>query len=230
MPATERCLSPSEGNKAIGGIPNMHYFDFKSRGRGNVIRLLWEDAQIAYDDTRYTFEEYPKYKESTITKLNPATTIPVIEIDGQILTQSYAIIRHFARQLGKYDGQTEEAKYWADAICDIVADWRTLFIQAFFNERQAETYPKHQQGDRNRFLTALETHLKSHDLSRSGPYITGKDITYADFVLYQILHDEDLIQDGGNGLQDYSRLKQQVDAVEGRENIKAFMASKRYRG
>ncbi|KAK5020098.1 hypothetical protein LTR16_012639, partial [Cryomyces antarcticus] len=35
---------------------------------------------------------------------------------------SYAILRHFARQLGAYDGETEDEKYWADAMCDIVLD------------------------------------------------------------------------------------------------------------
>ena len=51
--------------------------------------------------------------------MNPNATVPVIELNRTILTQSYAILRHFARQLEKYDGQTEDEKYWADAMCDI---------------------------------------------------------------------------------------------------------------
>lgn len=122
MPSTKRCLTESAANKAIGGVPTLHYFDFQSRGRGQVIRLLWEDAGIAYDDIRYSFEEYPEYKKSRVSEMNPTANIPVIELNGKILTQSYAILRHFARQLGKYDGSTEEEKYWADAMCDIVID------------------------------------------------------------------------------------------------------------
>ena len=122
MPTSKRCGTESAGNEAIGGIPNIHYLDFFSRGRGQVVRLLWEDASIAYDDTRYTFEEYPEYKNSRIEQMNPATTVPVIELNGRILTQSYAVLRHFARQLGRYDGETDEEKYWADAMCDIVID------------------------------------------------------------------------------------------------------------
>jgi len=48
--------------------------------------------------------------------------------NGQILTQSYAIIRHWARQLNAYDGKTEDEKYWADAICDIVIDCISPFL------------------------------------------------------------------------------------------------------
>ena len=122
MPTTKRHLSPSEGNTAIGGIPNIHYLDFQSRGRGQVVRLLFEDAQIAYDDTRYGFPEFPEFKTGKLTAMNPLSTVPVVELNGRTLTQSYAILRHFARLLGKYDGQTEEAKYWADAVCDIASD------------------------------------------------------------------------------------------------------------
>lgn len=122
MPTTKRCGTESAVNEAIGGVPHYHYLDFFSRGRGQVVRLMWEDAGIAYDDTRYTFEEYPEYKYSRIEPINPTTSVPVIELNGKILTQSYAILRYFARQLGRYDGETDEEKYWTDAMCDIVID------------------------------------------------------------------------------------------------------------
>ena len=122
MPSTKKIGSPSAANDAIGGVPTLHYYDFQSRGRGQVVRLLWEDAGIAYEDVRYSFEEFPESKRTKISDLNPTGNIPVIELNGKILTQSYAILRHFARLLGKYDGKTEEEKYWADAMCDIAID------------------------------------------------------------------------------------------------------------
>jgi glutathione S-transferase len=55
--------------------------------------------------------------------MNPTTTIPIIEMpNGKILTQSYAILRHWSRQLGAYDGKTEDEKYFVDLINDIVID------------------------------------------------------------------------------------------------------------
>lgn len=107
---------------------------------------------------------------------------------------------------------------------------RSLFVQAFFADNMEETYPVHQRTVRPRFLNALETKLKTHDLSRSGPYITGKNITYADMVLYQICHDENLTQDGRKGLTGYPRLVELVDTVEARPNVKAFLQSDRYLG
>ncbi|KAL8787941.1 MAG: hypothetical protein Q9213_001968 [Squamulea squamosa] len=230
MPSTKTYGTAGPANSTIGGVPTIRYFDFASRGRGQVIRLMWEDAGIAYTDIRYSFEEYPEYKKSIIAEKNPTTNIPIVEINGKVLTQSYAILRHFARLLGKYDGETEEEKYWADAMCDIAADWRTSFISAFFNPNKEETYPKHQQGDRNRYLKALKTHLAMHELSQQGPYVVGEKFTYADMVIYQVMHDENLTQDGMKGLQEYPRLKQLAEAVESRPNVKAFRESDRYLG
>ena len=49
-------------------------------------------------------------------------------------------------------------------------------------------------------------------------------------VIYQICHDENLVQDGRKGLKEYPRLTQLVDAVESRPNVKAFLQSERYLG
>lgn len=233
----------------MANSPSPDYFDFQSRGRGQVVRLLLIDAGAQYKDIRYTFDEWPEHKRSgPVAELNPTGNIPVIEMPGgKILTQSYAIVRRWSRQLGAYDGKTEDEKYWADVICDIVVDcefnfpWklkvvaklylgRTLFISAFFSDNQKVDYPKHQQGDRNRYLKAIETHLKGSDLSRRGPFIIGTEITYADLALFQLLHDENLIQNERKELKDYPRLVQLVDAVQGRPNIKKFFESSAYLG
>lgn len=49
-------------------------------------------------------------------------TVPVVELNGRLLTQSYAILRHFARVLGKYEGEGEEERFWVDAVCDVCID------------------------------------------------------------------------------------------------------------
>jgi glutathione S-transferase len=83
-----------------------------------------KDAAIAYTDIRYTFSEYPTtHKETTIKSLNPMATLPVVELNGKVLTGSYPMLRRFSRLLGgMYDGETEEEKYFVDVICDLVVD------------------------------------------------------------------------------------------------------------
>jgi len=105
-----------------------------------------------------------------------------------------------------------------------------LFIIAFFSPDKERTYPEHQQGTRNNFLKALEEHLSRNRLSQAGPFVVGQRVTYADLVIYQICHDEQLVQNGRAGLKEYPRSVKLVDAVEGRPNIKAFLNSERYLG
>ena len=110
------------------------------------------------------------------------------------------------------------------------ATGRTRFVQAFFNPEKDKTYPEHQKTTRDHYLKSIETHLNLGHSATQGEYVVGKTFTYADMVVYQILHDENLTQDGRAGLQNYTRLAKLVDALEARPNIKAFLQSKRYRG
>ncbi|KAI7362246.1 hypothetical protein KC354_g7444 [Hortaea werneckii] len=230
MPTTHRIGQESAANKTIGGVPTIHYLDFMSRGRGQVVRLFWIDAGIAFDDVRYNNDEYPEYKRTKIAEMNPNATIPVVELNGRILVQSYAMLRHFARLLGKYEGESEEEKYWADAMCDLTIDWRSAFVNAFFQPNKDVEYPRHMAEKRPQFLQALEQHLSSNSMSASGPYVLGNKITYADLVIYQVCHDEQLTQDGRAGLKGYPRLAKLADAVEGRENVRKFLQSAEYKG
>jgi prostaglandin-H2 D-isomerase / glutathione transferase len=106
---------------------------------------------------------------------------------------------------------------------------RTLFVTAFLSQNK-EDYAKHQQGDRKHYLAAIERHLQENASAQTGPYIIGNEFTYGDILLYQVLHDESLVQNGRKELQDYPRINKFVEATEARPNIKSFLKSDRYRG
>lgn len=112
----------------------------------------------------------------------------------------------------------------------ILVTGRTCFVNAFFHPNKDVEYPRHQREKRPQFLKALEQHLSSHALSAAGPYVLGSKISYADLVIYQVCHDEQLTQEGRAGLQEYPRLAALAGAVEGRENVKRFLASPEYKG
>lgn len=42
MVTTKTYGQPSAANQKIGGVPTIHYLDFMSRGRGQVVRLMME--------------------------------------------------------------------------------------------------------------------------------------------------------------------------------------------
>ncbi|CAE6425360.1 Glutathione S-transferase P 1 [Rhizoctonia solani AG-1 IB] len=224
--------TPSEANEAIGGVPTLHYLDFLSRGRGEVLRLFFEDAGIAFKDHRIGFEDYNnQVKSGEISKLNPLKSLPVVEIGSTKYTQSYAILRLFASKLGRYDGKNDLERYYVDAINDIASDWRTKFIDSSFQSTEAGVGPKSTQDDLNhhksfigpKFASALNAHLSTNPLSSGGPFVLGKDITYADFVIFQIAHDEDWL-----GIDNNPRLNELVRAVKARPRLAEYFKSDRY--
>lgn len=184
----------------------MHYFDFFPKGRGQVIRLLFLDAGISFNDIRYTFEEFTNdIKVSLMASphsLYPTGNLPVVELNGEVITQSYPILRHFSRVLDNaYDGDSEAEMFWVDRICDVVIDWRTRFVERYFSANQKEDYARHCEQSRPRYLQALERHLSENGFARQGPFVAGKKFTYADLVLFQVLHDEGLGERGFGGAQ-----------------------------
>jgi glutathione S-transferase len=116
--------------------------------------------------------------------MNPNGNVPVAELEGQIMTKSYAILRHFSRVLGnQYDGDTEEEMLWVDRMCDIMIDWRTKFADAYFSEKQKEENESHCQMNRPRFMYGLKRRLTENKLAQGGPYVIGQKFTYADMVI-----------------------------------------------
>lgn len=79
-------------------------------------------------------------------------------------------------------------------------------------------------------MTAIEKHLNNSPLSEGGKgFVLGDRITYADFVIYQVIHDEMKVDDL-KLLKDYPRLRKLYDAVEARPNVRKFLNSGRYLG
>lgn len=93
-----------------------------------------------------------------------------------------------------------------------------------------EKYLKHCATDRPRLANAIETHLKRGKYSQGGPFVLGDRITYVDFVVYQILHDEGMTKDERKGMENLPRLRSLVEGVEEREAVRAFLESERYLG
>ncbi|VDO25251.1 unnamed protein product [Onchocerca flexuosa] len=69
----------------------LYYFDFM--GRAEIIRLIFAQAEIPYEDIRIQREEWDSYKQKM-----PFKQLPVLEVDGKMLSQSIAIILYLAKK------------------------------------------------------------------------------------------------------------------------------------
>jgi glutathione S-transferase len=86
------------------------YFDVDG-GRAEPTRIAFHAAGIAYEDVRISFQEFQDQRQSY-----RFTCVPVLEIDGQQVTQSTAICRYVGKQCGLYPDDDLQALYCDEAL------------------------------------------------------------------------------------------------------------------
>lgn len=155
----------------------LYYFDVYARAE--PIRLLLNHAKVTFEDVRLTGADFATFK----SEKNPEFgQVPVLEINGEQLSQSAAIIRYIGKQHGYYP-EDALAAWKADSIIDAQADLGVALIKAKF-EKDAETKETLLKDFFGKVLPALFTVLENRLVeSGSKTHIVGSNWTTADFVL-----------------------------------------------
>lgn len=86
------------------------YFDIDG-GRAEPVRIAFHAAGIPFEDVRLSFPEFGKMRGST--RFN---SLPVLEIDGVVVTQTNAMCRYVGRMAGLYPADDREALYCDEAL------------------------------------------------------------------------------------------------------------------
>ncbi|KAI8137617.1 glutathione S-transferase [Fennellomyces sp. T-0311] len=198
----------------------LYYFDFHNPSyRGENIKLLLEDAAIPYEYIIYKWKEWPQKRDAWIAAGGLEGALPVLETaDGKRYGMTVPIMRFLSKQLGKYYGSNADEEHWVDVVTDLTNDWYDAFNQ--YNEYMdgadfeptsrakylKEVLPKH--------LDRIERFYKA----KEGPYALGSEISFADFMVYHMIKDDQLTQ-----LPPH--LAALVKAFEERPNIKKYLAT-----
>ena len=149
---------------------------FNVSGRGEFIRLIFHYAQVAFEDLRIDRSEWPTYKPSKFYILPhqnhrfqlicleidmPFEHVPALEVDGQLLGQSFTIGRYLAREFGltgKNRWQEAQADMFVDNINDLLksanaANWEKD------EAKQKELFDKLHQDTLKPHIEKVEAHL-----------------------------------------------------------------------
>jgi glutathione S-transferase len=100
------------------------YFDFDG-GRGEPIRLALSIGNIDFEDYRFPLSEF-----SNIAPTTPFGQVPTFEVDGEVITQTNAILRFVGKLSGLYPKDDLQALYCdevMDALNDILAKVSVTF-------------------------------------------------------------------------------------------------------
>ncbi|RDD46087.1 Hematopoietic prostaglandin D synthase [Trichoplax sp. H2] len=168
-------------------MTNYKLYYFNLDARAELIRLLFAYGGIKYEDIRYSFDEWPKVKESGPF---PFKQMPVLEVDGKPICQSNAICRHLARVIG-IDGKNETEKVLIDMVADSCTyeivekayDHRAPFAEPDENKR-VEKGKVFRDAKLEPFLINLDNLYQKI----GGKYFVSDEITYADLAYYRMIN------------------------------------------
>ncbi|XP_038061241.1 hematopoietic prostaglandin D synthase-like [Patiria miniata] len=193
----------------------LHYF--KVHGRGESIRLAFKLAGVDYEERNFEFADWPKFKPTF-----PTQQVPALEVDGQMICQSKAILRYLAREFGFY-GKTSLDAAFIDQALDTIEDmWSELNV-VFHGP--PESRPERME----RFLkdvvppiyATLERLLAQE---QAGEFFVGNSITAADLFFFTAVDMANHISKGANTLEKCPKLSALKERIAANPKIAAWLA------
>lgn len=151
------------------------YFDFDG-GRGEAARLTMHLGGIAFEDRRIPGKDWPAQRDSM-----PFQALPVLAVDGKVITQSNTINRYLGKLAGLYPKDDWQAAL-VDEVMDAVEDISTKIANTIFIEDEPKKKAREAlaAGPIPRFLQQIEARLKAG----GGEWFVEKRLTVADLKCF----------------------------------------------
>ncbi len=159
-------------------MPKLRFTYFDTKGsRGQVARLALELADLEYEDIRISFQDFMAKKDSF-----PFGAVPVLEVDGQIISQSNGINRFIGKMASLYPRDPLQA-----ALCDesmsAVEDVLNKIQLSIFIKDEDEKKKMRQElaaGPIPFFLKRIASRLEDRD----SDYFADNRLTVADLKVF----------------------------------------------
>ena len=191
----------------------LYYFD--GRGRAEVIRIILAATGVEYTEVDFTEKE--KWEEIKKGGKVLFGQVPLLEIDGLNLVQTGAIVRYLARKYNLYGNNDKEATI-IDMYYEGTRDFYTnAFLGLVFMD-EATLLKKAKDVLMPKYLPVYEKILESS----SGKYLTGDNMTFADFGLLEVLL---LLEEffGMESFDMYPKLKEYYKKLKALDRIATFL-------
>jgi glutathione S-transferase len=164
--------------------PNIIYFNI--RGRAEVIRLIFEELGVAYDEQRISSPE----EWTAMKPLTPFGALPIYEEGELRFAQTQAIYRHIARTRGLY-GRDEREHVECDVTAEAINEGIEELWRLYWEPDYKDKLDAFADGRLTEVLRNLERWFTRH--SAAPDYWVGDALTYADFVAYRFLDEVDAL-------------------------------------
>jgi len=154
---------------------------FNGRGRAELTRLIFAAAGVQYEDIRLDSEKWQALKPKT-----PFGQIPILEVDGVTLAQSYAIARFLARKFN-LAGKTELEQAKVDMVIDCLEDTVKPLFAFLFEADEAKKNALKKKFIEEQIpasFVLLENLLKTNH--NGDGYFVGSELTWADLGVINV--------------------------------------------
>ncbi|KAI1711875.1 putative glutathione S-transferase 5 [Ditylenchus destructor] len=195
------------------------YFDV--RGLGEMSRCILAYAGAEYEDHRITHEQWPALKPTM-----PYEQLPVLEVDGVKIPQSFAIARFLAKRF-ELAGKTDVESALLDSIMDLQKDFQ-VEVHSYFMVAMGR-----KEGDKDKlykevFVPAAERHFPRciKLLKESGSGFYGKSgVSWVDFhMASSVLTLKHFAPDI---LKKYPELQSHCDRVHALPQLQSYLAKRK---
>ena len=154
------------------------YFDFDG-GRGEPARLAFHIGGVSFEDHRLAGKDWPAFRDRT-----PFLVLPVLEVDGQVVSQSNSINRYVGKLTGLYPTDDWQALL-CDEVMDAVEDISTRIGQTIDLPGDAKKAAREAlaAGHLKRYLEQFQARLQA----AGGEYFAGGRLTVADLKVFMLI-------------------------------------------
>ena len=155
-----------------------------------VVHWLLIELGIPHELHELDFDKRDQ-KSDDYLKLNPAGVVPTLVMDGQVITETAAILMHLAdthprAELAPAVATTQRAQYYRWMLCcanTLMPAYRAWFYaDEIAGPENAEASRLHARLKLERAWQQVADHLEAH-----GPYLLGAQRSSADFLLTMLM-------------------------------------------
>ncbi|CBN74506.1 Glutathione S-transferase [Ectocarpus siliculosus] len=150
------------------------YFDIAALGE--QLRLALAQSGVEWIDNRVTFEEWPTLKPTL-----PYQQMPVLEVDGAVIPQTFAILRYVGKMGDLYPTDPIQAAF-ADSATDAVNDMHG-HMRAIFFEKDADAKTQLLKDLVEKLLPPWLANLEKALKLAGGKYFAGDKLSIGDIAV-----------------------------------------------
>jgi glutathione S-transferase len=161
--------------------PTLKLTYFDAPGRAEPVRLVLRMAGIPFEDHRIDFAGFAALREQGVL---PLGSVPVLEVDGLVLTQTAAMLRYAARLGGTdlYPSDPLEA-FLVDSAIDTVNDTLAHALQPSMFERDLDKKLAMRKAFVEGPMAKAFTYLEGLIAKHGGPLLLGDRLSIADLLI-----------------------------------------------